>query len=98
MLTQTLSPRGDLWNVYYDSRPRQLIADAAFETPNRLTMRVQGRVAGVLASMLLDTGASDIFVSTTFAKQLGIKARPSYATFESANGTAIQVKGTCNLQ
>ena len=98
LLTQTLSPRGDLWNVYYDSRPRQLIADAAFETPNRLTMRVQGKVAGVPASILLDTGASDIFVSTKFAKQLGIKARPSYATINLANGTAIQVKGTCNLQ
>jgi hypothetical protein len=62
---------------------------------SHLLMQFAGTVSGVVACVLLDTGAGGTFISHAFARRAGIAVLPAtgYSAATSANGTPVQILG-----
>ncbi|CAA9327091.1 hypothetical protein AVDCRST_MAG94-1729 [uncultured Leptolyngbya sp.] len=60
-------------------------------------MMFAGRAAAAKANILFDTGASENFVSTSFAKQTGISVRPVDFSVRLANDENAQVAGEATV-
>jgi len=84
LIMQT-SLRGVMWHVYYDSAlgfsaivvtvPPQLLTARACRTDSSLLMSFQCIASGIPACVLVDTGASDAYVSSTFVERCGFACR-----------------------
>jgi len=97
LIMQT-SLRGVMWHVYYDSAAPQLLAARACRTDSSLLMSFQCIASGIPACVLVDTGASDAYVSSAFVERCGFRVEPSQATITMADGTVTTVMGTCHIR
>lgn len=86
--------------VYHDP-PRQVSALATASTCERPTMLIDGTVAGISASVLLDSGAAGrAFVSSDFCHQHNIRYHQSGAPNAGvllADGSSAGILGECKL-
>ena len=64
---------------------------------NLKAARIASVLLQFLASVLLDTGASDMYLSTQFAHRCGLSIRASQATVTLATGIVTPVTGTCSM-
>jgi hypothetical protein len=75
---------------------------AFFAVSRKLTMMWQGHLAGLPATVLVDTGASDNFMSAVIARQLGLRVVPLHASesITVADGRTVAVAGmvVCRLK
>ncbi len=84
--------------VWYDRpAPDLRMAAAASEV---LTMHFRGAVRGAAVSVLVDTGASDVFVTARLCAQLGLQVGgpgPGERHVTLADGASCALTGVCNL-
>jgi RNase H-like domain found in reverse transcriptase/Reverse transcriptase (RNA-dependent DNA polymerase)/Integrase zinc binding domain/Chromo (CHRromatin Organisation MOdifier) domain/gag-polyprotein putative aspartyl protease len=85
------------YEVWYDRAAPVLGLAAA--ASHGLTMHFKGQVAGQSTAVLIDSGASDIFVSSRFCTSLGVTVQGAAGQAVSlADGCArVAVQGTCIL-
>ena len=62
-----------------------------------LSMVFKGSIAGSPASFLLDTGATDNFVSHAFAKLIGVHIEPVEHKVTLGTGEKVPLKGQCKI-
>ena len=89
---------GAAWHVYYDGPAPHLVAARASRADTDLLMSFQCTASGTPACLLVDTGASDAYVSAAFVKSCGFHVEPSQATITLADGTVATVTGTCSIR
>ena len=88
--------QGATWHVYYDPPvldPKAARITRSHDRADDLLMSCAGTIS---ESVLLDTGASDMYLSTPFAQRCGLTIRPSQATLTLATGIVTPVTGTCS--
>ena len=86
--------RGVPWDVqiFYDApRPQISVANAH---SGGLSMEFSGLFAGQAAQVLIDTGATDNFVSSAFARQSGLTVTALEGEVVLANGSNAKIAGT----
>ena len=86
---------GAAWHIYYDGPTPQLVAARASRADTDLLMSFKCTALGTPASLLVDTGASDAYVSSAFVARYGFHIEPSQATITLADGTVATVTSTC---
>ena len=69
--------------------------------PDSRLFKLRAWVNGHIATILLDSGASDMFIDTAFARQCGLTLSPSDRSIRLADGSTSKVAGqttaTCSL-
>ncbi len=60
-------------------------------------MTFKGSAAGTPASFLLDTGATDNFVSVAFARLQGVQINPVEHSVTLGTGEKVPLKGQCQI-
>jgi transposase InsO family protein len=84
--------------------PMQILYDPAIRpslarlSDASLSMVFKGSAAGTSASFLLDTGASDNFVSLAFTKLMGVKVQPIENEVTLGTGDKVPLKGCCEIR
>ena len=99
-LIMQISLRGAAWHVYYDALVPNLKAariTRSLDHADDVLMSFAGAISGSGASVLIDTGASDMYLSSQFAHRCGLSIRPSQATITLATGIVTPVTGTCSV-
>ena len=86
------------YHVYYDGPAPQLHAARASRADTDMLMSFQCTASGTPASLLVDTGASDAYVSSSFVQRCGFHVEPSQASITLADGTVTTVTGTCYVR
>jgi hypothetical protein len=76
--------------VLYDAAVRPFLAKLTDES---LSMVFTGSAAGTTASFLLDTGASDNFVSSAFTMLNGVHVEPAQNSVTVGTGDKVPLKG-----
>ena len=80
-------------HVYFD--PRHAMINTALHSASADLLTCSARLAGVPIQLLLDSGASDNFISEDFARRMGFSKRqsssPQHLTF--ADGSSASVSG-----
>ena len=73
--------------------------DSASSNAQLLTSKWSATIAGLPGSMLLDTGAQENFLSSTFVEEHGLRYTPlsSAGTIQLGNGSAAQIIGKVTL-
>ena len=70
-------------------------------TPDSRLFKLRGWFAGQMATILLDSGASDMFIDTDFARRCGYELAASDRTIRLADGSIAKAAGrttaTCSL-
>ena len=82
------------WDVqiFYDApRPQISVANAQ---SGGLSIEFSGLFAGQAAKLLIDTGATDNFVSPAFARQSGLTVTALEGVVVLANGSNARIAGT----
>lgn len=85
-------------HVYHDGPAPQIHAARANRTDADMLMSFQCSASGIHASLLVDNGASDAYVSDAFVQRCGFHVEPSQATITLAYGTVAAVTGTCCIR
>jgi len=67
------------------------------ESDSSLRMMFAGRAAGTNASILFDSGASDNFVSSSFARQTGISVIPAQRSVRLGSDDVVTPEGEANV-
>lgn len=80
--------------VWYD--PVQPVVTAAL-SPGRLGMRFQAQVSGQSMGVLMDTGASEEFISAAAVAHLGLKLTPNVHRVSLGDGSNADTQGTCTV-
>jgi hypothetical protein len=76
---------------------RSVLSASESESDPTLRMMFAGRAAGTNASILFDSGASDNFVSSSFARQTGISVIPAQRKVRLGSDDVVTPEGEANV-
>lgn len=80
-------------HIVYELRPRVQTLQASKFSNKVLAMAFDGLIAGMPSTILLDSGASDNFLSSTMVSKLGLVVKGEPAQLTLGNGSKVQLHG-----